>query len=34
MESKITKEMLDKYIDLMLNENPMYKLVMDRLSKL
>jgi hypothetical protein len=26
--------MLDKYMDLMLNENPMYKLVMDRLSKL
>ncbi len=32
--TKITKEMVDKYMDLMLNENPMYKSVMDRLSKL
>jgi hypothetical protein len=34
MENKVTKEMIDKYMDLMLNENPMYKSVMDRLSKL
>ncbi len=34
METKITKKMVDKYMDLMLNENPMYKLVLDGLSKL
>ncbi len=34
MENKVTKKMVDEYIDLMLNENPMYKLVLDGLSKL